>query len=72
MLFLYFFFVDSFCITSRLSTAWVFLQKLFMFNKPFAFGLQTVFVPVQVVDIKVENKLVHRNMACLSTTIIDL
>jgi len=45
---------------------------LFMFNKPFAFGLQTVFVPVQVVDIKVENKLVHRNMACLSTTVIDL
>ena len=72
MLLLYFFFVDRFCITSLLSTVLAFLQKLFMFTRQFAFWLQTVFVPAQVVDIKVENRLVHRNMACLSTTVIDI
>jgi hypothetical protein len=64
--------VDNFCITLMLSTALVFLHKLFILNRSISFPLQTVFVPVQVIDIKVENRLVHRNMACLSTTAIDL
>jgi hypothetical protein len=55
-----------------LSTAVVFLDKLFIFARCLSSQLQTVFVPVQVLDIKVENRLVHRNSACLSTTAIDL
>jgi hypothetical protein len=38
----------------------------------FPWGLQTVFDRAQVVDIKVENRLVHTNWPCLSTTAIDL
>ena len=64
--------VDCFCITVMLSTALVLLPKLFISKLAISFRLQTVFVPVQVLDIKVENTLVHRNMACLSTTAIDL
>ena len=64
--------VDCFCITVMLSTALVVLPKLFISKLALSSRLQTVFVPVQVLDIKVENRLVHRNMACLSTTAIDL
>ncbi len=64
--------VDNFCTTSMLSTAIVFWDKLFIFARCLSSQLQTVFVPVQVLDIKVENRLVHRNSACLSTTAIDL
>jgi hypothetical protein len=55
-----------------LSTALLVLPKLFIAKLALSSRLQTVFVPVQVLDIKVENRLVHRNMACLSTTAIDL
>ena len=64
--------VDNFCPTSLLSTAIVFWDKLFIFAHYLSSQLQTVFVPVQVLDIKVENRLVHRNSVCLSTIAIDL
>jgi len=65
-------FVDSLRITSGLSTGHVLFEKLFMSSMRFPWGLQTVFDRAQVVDIKVENRLVHTNWPCLSTTAIDL
>jgi hypothetical protein len=65
-------FVDSLRITSGLSTGRVLFEKLFMFSMRFPWGLQTVFDRAQVVDIKVENRLVHTNWPCLSTIAIDL
>jgi LEA14-like dessication related protein len=65
-------FVDSLRITSGLSTGRVLFEKLSMSGMRFSWGLQTVFDRAQVVDIKVENRLVHTNWPCLSTTAIDL
>lgn len=65
-------FVDSLRITSGLSTCRVLFEKLFMSGMRFPWGLQTVFDRAQVIDIKVENRLVHTNWPCLSTIAIDL
>jgi hypothetical protein len=63
--------VDSFGITSWLSTGCVVFEKLFMSNMGYPWHLQTVFGGAQVLDTKVENTLVHTNWPCLSTTAID-
>jgi hypothetical protein len=63
--------VDNFLITTRLSTGLGVFAKLFISSMWFPCRLQTVFGSPQVLDINVENKLVHTNWPCLSTTAID-
>ena len=64
--------VDRISTTTGLSTENVILGKLFIASSIIKSHLQTVFAGSQVLDVKVENRLVHRNKACLSTTAIDL
>ncbi|MFN6102506.1 MAG: hypothetical protein ACK423_12295 [Burkholderiales bacterium] len=63
--------VDKFRTTVWLSTARLISRKLFIASKRFAGRLQTVFSHAQVLDITVENRLVHTNWPGLSTTAID-
>ena len=63
--------VDYFLITTGLSTGREHFAKLFIFSMWFPCRLQTVFGNAQVLDINVENRLVHTNRPCLSTTAID-
>ena len=64
--------VDRISITTGLSTEGGFSEKLFIADINTKNHLQTVFEGRQVIDVKVENRLVHTNKACLSTTAIDL
>jgi hypothetical protein len=64
--------VDRISTTAGLSTENVILEKLFIVGSIIKSHLQTVFAGSQVLDVKVEKRLVHRNRACLSTTAIDL
>ena len=64
--------VDRISTTTGLSTENVILGKLFIVSSIIKSHLQTVFAGSQVLDIKVENRLVHTNRPCLSTTAIDL
>ena len=63
--------VDNFLITTGLSTGRESFAKLFISSMWFPCRLQTVFGNAQVLDINVENRLVHTNRPCLSTTAID-
>jgi hypothetical protein len=64
--------VDNFLTTTGLSTGRALFAKLFISSMWFPRRFQTVFGSAQVLDIKVENRLVHTNWPCLSTTAIDL
>jgi len=64
--------VDCFGISHDLSTRLVTKAKLFMFDRLQAVRLQTMFGRPQVVEITVENRLVHRTGLGLSTITIDL
>ena len=64
--------VDRISTTTGLSTKDVIPGKLFIASSSIKSHLQTVFAGSQVLDIKVENRLVHTNRPCLSTTAIDL
>jgi hypothetical protein len=64
--------VDRISTTTGLSTEGVIPGKLFIVSSSIKSHLQTMFAGSQVLDIKVENRLVHTNRPCLSTTAIDL
>ncbi len=64
--------VDRIGITKGLSTETGIPGKLFIVCNALKRHLQTVFADSQVLDFKVENRLVHTNRPCLSTTAIDL
>lgn len=64
--------VDRISITTGLSTEIGIPGKLFIVCRSLKRHLQTVFAGSQVLDVKVENQLVHTNKPCLSTTAIDL
>ena len=64
--------VDSFGISHDLSTSPATNAKLFMFDMMQAVRLQTMFGRPQVVEITVENSLVHRRWLGLSTTTIEI
>ena len=64
--------VDRISTTTGLSTVNVIPGKLFIVSSMIKNHLQTVFAGSQVLDVKVENRLVHTNWPCLSTTAIDL
>jgi hypothetical protein len=52
--------VDCFGISHDLSTSGTTLKKLFNFSMVQSVGLQTMFNSQEVVEITVENSLVHR------------
>jgi hypothetical protein len=64
--------VDRISTSTCLSTADAILKKLFMLDMRFQDHLQTWFASSQVIDLKVENRLVHTNKPVLSTIAIDL
>jgi hypothetical protein len=64
--------VNSFGTTAGLSTGCMKMQKLSKMEMGLQDGLQTVFDSRQVVEITVENSLVHRKRHALSTTTIEI
>jgi hypothetical protein len=64
--------VNSFGTTVRLSTGCLKMQKLSKMEMRIRDGLQTEFGSRQVVEITVENSLVHRKRHALSTTTIEI
>ena len=64
--------VNSFGISHDLSTSAYQKPKLFMAAMVQTARLQTMFGRPQVVEITVENSLVHRKWLGLSTTTIDI
>ena len=64
--------VDRISTTTGLSTEDVIPGKLFIVSSSIKSHLQTLFAGSQVLDIKVENRLVPTNRPCFSPTAFDL